>query len=784
MKRSRTNRNHARPNAFFEPLEDRRLMSAPGDLDLSFGSAGKAGADFGNGLTGVAEDVAVQSDGKTVVAGYAYKMNGTSPQYYIALARFNVNGSPDTTFGPDRFGRADGKVLTSVADLYSAQGHAVVIQPDGKILVAGEARSGGDSTIAVVRYNTNGTLDSSFHSDGKATVRINDASRGYDLALQKDGKIVVVGTDYNGFFDANFDFAAIRLLSNGSLDSSFDGDGKITIGLGENERAYAVAIDYTGTPTSNRNYGKIVLAGEYRTDNGSQLAMARLTAGGSLDYDFHQGGKLRTPIGSHTWSRASGIMIQPNGRAVVTGTGGDDNSPGSYQFAMARYDSSGWIDQSFGTAGNGMVETGFGGADTGFDVVRSSDGGLIVGGSVNRQLALAKYDSIGRLDTRFGAGGKVKLDVGDIQGGAGIAAASDGRIVLAGGTGFTTARFYQAVPEVNIINGDRDATEQPGNNGSLVIMRDSDYDFPTRVYLDFSGNATFNQDYTSTLTRVQPIVSGGRVALRLNPGNIVGGLFQNQAYIDIPAGQMFVTVPIDAVNDSILEPAETATFALAANSRYSVGAFNTRSVTIADNDGFQVNFQTAGSLTFAGPIIADYGLAFGNRGGGLSFGWDADNTANARVRHNPGSLDFRYDTLNHMQKNGANRTWELAVPNGLYQVTLIAGDPSNTDAVYKMNLENTLAVSGTPAGDTRWFYSTVRVQVNDGRLTLNNAAGAVNNRVCFLDITAAPPNTTPGPVVSNVPVKLFTGAQTMPFSSVPRRPLAGIFSSNLITGLV
>jgi hypothetical protein len=384
-----------------------------------------------------------------------------------------------------------------------------------------------------------------------------------------------------------------------------------------------------------------------------------------------------------------------------------------------------------------------------------------------------------------GKSAQIVLDDVEDMGGAVIAAASDGRVFLAGGTGFTTARFYQAVPEVNIINGDRDATEQPGNNGSLVIMRDSTYDFATRVYLDFSGSATFNQDYTSTLTPVQPVVSGGRVAMRLKAGTIVGGLFQNRASIDIPAGQMFVTVPINAVNDSALEPAETATFTLAANSRYSAGSFNTRSVTIADNDGFEVNFQTAAAPTLPGAIVADFGLAFGNRGGGQSFGWDADNTANARVRNNPGSIDARYDTLNHMQKDGANRSWEIAVPNGLYQVTLVAGDPSNTDSVYKMSLENTLTISGTPAGDTRWFLSTVRVQVTDGRLTLSNAAGAVNNRVCFLDLAAAPPNATPGVVAANVPVRLFVGPQTMSSSATaPHKVGGGRFSNHLIAGLV
>ncbi len=99
------------------------------------------------------------------------------------------------------------------------------------------------------------------------------------------------------------------------------------------------------------------------------------------------------------------------------------------------------------------------------------------------------------------------------------------------------------------------------------------------------------------------------------------------------------------------------------------------------------------------------------------------------------SADQRYDTLNQMQYGGVNRFWEVAVPNGTYQVHLVAGDPNYfTGNIYKINVENAPAINGTPTASNRWIENTVTVTVTDGRLTINNASGGVNNRVCFVDV--------------------------------------------------
>ncbi len=148
-----------------------------------------------------------------------------------------------------------------------------------------------------------------------------------------------------------------------------------------------------------------------------------------------------------------------------------------------------------------------------------------------------------------------------------------------------------------------------------------------------------------------------------------------------------------------------------------------------------VNFQPAGAAVPVG-YRADTGAVFGPRGSGLSYGWNADNRANARDRNAAASPDQRYDTLNHMQKPGGATRWDLAVPNGRYTVHVVAGDPVALDSTFRISVEGRLAVSGTPTGAARWLEGTVSVIVTDGRLTVANAAGAVNNKLNYIDVIA------------------------------------------------
>jgi glucose/arabinose dehydrogenase len=171
-----------------------------------------------------------------------------------------------------------------------------------------------------------------------------------------------------------------------------------------------------------------------------------------------------------------------------------------------------------------------------------------------------------------------------------------------------------------------------------------------------------------------------------------------------------------AAEHVIATPASDATY----TATYTQGGFAAK-----------INFQPDGAAVPAG-YVADTGAAFGDRGGGLSFGWNA---ATSETRERNQNDDQRYDTLNHMQKpSNANARWEIAVPSGSYEVKVVMGDPGHFDSTFRLAAEGRQIVNGAPTSANRFVEATATVTVSDGRLTLTNAAGAVNNKINFVDI--------------------------------------------------
>ncbi len=188
--------------------------AASGDLDATFGTGGKVTTDFA-GNDDEAHGIAVQADGKLVTVGVAK----TSRSNDFALARYNPNGSLDATFG------TGGKVTTDFAGNDDAA-FAVVLQSDGKIVVAGEAKTSRNQDFALARYNANGSLDATFGTGGKVMTDFNgDDDAAFALVLQPDGKLVAAGEAKTS---RNQDFALARYNANGSLDATFGTGGKVT----------------------------------------------------------------------------------------------------------------------------------------------------------------------------------------------------------------------------------------------------------------------------------------------------------------------------------------------------------------------------------------------------------------------------------------------------------------------------------------------------------------------------------------------------------------------------
>jgi hypothetical protein len=198
---------------------------------------------------------------------------------------------------------------------------------------------------------------------------------------------------------------------------------------------------------------------------------------------------------------------------------------------------------------------------------------------------------------------------------------------------------------------------------------------------------------------------------------------------------------------------------------------------LSGNFNVKINFQPAGSPVPDG-MLADTGAVFGNRGNDQSYGWNADNSANARDREDSRSPDQRYDTFNHTQLGGTF-TWELAVPNGTYTVRVVAGEATTYNSIFKFNLEGALVLEGVPTDHVRWIEGVAQVTVSDGRLTLNNAPGASLNKLAFIEVTGAggggsptatPPPATATPIgaTATPPPATLTATRTAtPASSLP-----------------
>jgi uncharacterized delta-60 repeat protein len=283
-----------------------------GSLDTSFDGDGIVTTDIGTS-NDRAEALAIQSDGKIVVAGRT--QTGLTNDSDFALVRYNTDGSLDTSFD------TDGIVTTAIGSSDDSA-YSLAIQTDGKIVAAGTSRNDSNADFALVRYNANGSLDTSFDGDGIVTTAIGSAYYSANaMRIQGDGKIVVTGITYNG---TNYDFALVRYNTNGSLDTSFDGDGIVTTAIGSGEDiANALAI---------QSDGKIVVAG-YTSGAGRDFALVRYNTNGSLDTSFDGDGKVITAIGSGNDSDyATAVAIQGDGKILVAGFGYP-----AYGLALARY---------------------------------------------------------------------------------------------------------------------------------------------------------------------------------------------------------------------------------------------------------------------------------------------------------------------------------------------------------------------------------------------------------------------------------------------------------------
>jgi uncharacterized delta-60 repeat protein len=476
-----------------------QAINAHGDneqVDTTFGNGGIVLTDF-TGSTDVGFAIAIQPDGKIIAGGSAANTATNGTDY--GLARYHSNGSLDSSFG------SNGKVLTDVGGLGDVIA-ALALQPDGKIVAAGFSFTDNIFDFSMVRYHANGSLDTTFGNGGKVLTDFqNNDDEAFAIVIQPDGKIVLAGYTADSNFD--LDFALAKYLPDGSLDHSFGTSGKVVTDFSSS--------DDQGFDMVRQADGRFIVAGASINTQTfeSEFALARYKEDGTLDETFGKGGKTTTQF--EEASSALSLALLPDGKVVAGGfvfTPEEANRPADHgdlsaDFALVKYNTDGSLDESFGE--EGKVATDFFGEDDSINsLALQADGKIIAVGSAATDhtderseankaplngikrpsipnahgpdpsaFALARYHTNGSLDLSFGEEGKTTLELAhDINIAFAAAIQSDGRIVAAGRAGdadrpdFGLARF---------LTTDFDICLQDESNGNLLRFNSAtgDYQF-------------------------------------------------------------------------------------------------------------------------------------------------------------------------------------------------------------------------------------------------------------------------------------------------------------------
>jgi uncharacterized delta-60 repeat protein len=399
-----------------------QASASPRDLDQQFGNAGKVITDIDD--LDSPQGVAIDAQGRIVVAGWTGPSGEAfAPDFFVA--RYMPDGTLDPSFGTGGIARTD------FGGGRSDRAAAVALDSAGRIVVAGTsqntATSGGKFALAALaRYLPNGSLDRSFGTNGRELTDLGAGDSEVNaMAIDSLGRIVVAGRRYryHDMFNS-YDFLVARFEADGGLDPSFGTGGTTTTDFGQIDIAHAVALD---------SQGRIVAAGESEFETAS-FVLARYTPDGMLDTSFADQGRAGASFPGDSYEDlAHAVTVDEQDRILAAGTAvGDSGS----DFALARYDTGGNLDPSFGTSGT--VTTSFTDYADAYALLVDDQGRIVAVGTNSTgpvaQFALARYGAEGYLDASFGTEGRVTTPFGRSKHAGATAAALDsrGRIVAVG----------------------------------------------------------------------------------------------------------------------------------------------------------------------------------------------------------------------------------------------------------------------------------------------------------------------------------------------------------------
>lgn len=461
-----------------------------GHLDSSFGTDGVVTTDFA-GRDDLAQAIALLPDDRIVVGGTARVVVGSQVPIHFAFARYTADGSLDPSFSGD--GKAQVRYSASSGDPYTAQLSGLVIQPSGRIVAAVtvDSESLSFQSMALVGLTPGGTLDNTFGTGGFALRAESGRESATALAMKPDGGLVVTGNVCTQGYCGQYTVYAIRTIAftaDGQRDLSFNAplvsaggtdnffarsvaiqpDGRVVVAGSRSPQEYdhseVVLVRYQPTGGLDVSFGtngvvttaaegpathaqasalvvlsdgRLVAAGSEASspDDLDRIALVGYQAGGVLDPGFGEGGRVRTVVRVSGLDEAKALAVQPDGRLVVAGAA--QTGASTWGIVVARVESNGQLDASFGVGGVVHLDTPYGPGDHRARAVAvQPDGGIVVAGYVSvqgvRRFALARLTADGQLDPAFGVGGLSVDSQGSSGSAADVALLPDGRILAAG----------------------------------------------------------------------------------------------------------------------------------------------------------------------------------------------------------------------------------------------------------------------------------------------------------------------------------------------------------------
>lgn len=419
-------------------------LDGEGDLVNSWGGDGIVTADFTNGAKAFAA-VRRSSDGAIVAAG---RTSGND----VAVARFESDGDPDTTFSDDGFVTAD----------FGGVDGAVAVMLDGTDVVAvGDTLASGETDLLVARWSSAGVPDNSFSGDGRTTIDIGPNVTARGGAVLADGSVVALGRS-----SVALQLVLVRFEPDGDPDPTF-GDGGVLASFRFTMPAGVVAES-----------DGLVVATQFLAGGGNgDFALARFDDAGELDRAFGDHGRFLLPLSGNGPDSANAIAVQPDGKIVAVG------SFAGIDVLIARFDVDGALDSTFG-GGDGFVTYDFGGSEALTDVELLPGGGILATGVVDGAIVVVQLEDDGDLDPAFASGtGRVTAGLGATAAGLALARQSDGKIVVAGArdTGLSADVVIARFSATGVLDGDF------GTGGFRTFDFSSSHDAATSVVIQPDG---------------------------------------------------------------------------------------------------------------------------------------------------------------------------------------------------------------------------------------------------------------------------------------------------------